>query len=218
MPEDRVEGATVRVDDASPVRLTDADGERAGAVLAAAFGDDPLFTYVHPDATNRQRGGVLFPLLVRYFCLAGAGWAALDTKGEPVGVALWRHSLDGPPNQEFLRRSGLASADDLLGKAEATRLWQTTRAIEAVMEDLVPAPHLYLPLLGVDPRHRRRGLGSALVRRFLEDAAIQHLPACLWTVQPRSVGFLAGHGLSARATGIEPASGLRYWVFGRDPA
>ena len=44
------------------------------------------------------------------------------------------------------------------------------------------APHWYLPLIGVDPRHQGQGLGSAMLEKIAD--AIRHGPRAALTLHP----------------------------------
>jgi hypothetical protein len=39
------------------------------------------------------------------------------------------------------------------------------------------------------------------------------VPACLWTVDAKGVAYYRRHGYDLVAEGVEPASGLPYWIF-----
>jgi ribosomal protein S18 acetylase RimI-like enzyme len=59
-----------------------------------------------------------------------------------------------------------------------------------------------LHLLGVDPNHRRRGLGRLLVERFAADAAANAaaaIRAVAWPDDPIAVAFFRGVGFEAEA-------------------
>src|SRR5258706_6868028 len=69
------------------VRLPAAGIEAAGRAPALAFQDDPLQTYVLPDAKERARlSPAHFTALVRYGHLFGE---VFTTGGSPEGVAVW---------------------------------------------------------------------------------------------------------------------------------
>jgi ribosomal protein S18 acetylase RimI-like enzyme len=204
------EGATV---DAREIRLTEGDAEPAGAVLFAAFRDYPLFPYLLPDAAARHRLlPAFFVAAVRYGCLCGEAWAVAPA-AQLAAVALWLPAPGAEPTPERLERSGMARLPDLLGADAWGRFEASTGAIEAAQERAVPPPHRYLWGIGVDPAWQRRGLGGALLRRFRSRAAADGVPACTWTVEAEGVPYYRSHGYDVVAEGVEPASGLPYWIF-----
>jgi GNAT superfamily N-acetyltransferase len=203
--------------DGRVVRLSEADAERAAAVLVRAFRDDPFHVYLFPDPDARDRLWLaLYTAAVRFGCLYGESWAVTDPAVEALAaVGFWFPVPGGEFTPERMERSGLAAAAALWGAGDWQRFETALAAIEAAKRQLVPTPHWYLLTVGTDPAWQRRGLGGALIERFLARAATDRVPACLWTMQPANVPFYQRHGLAVAADNIEPSSGLRYWIFRR---
>jgi ribosomal protein S18 acetylase RimI-like enzyme len=195
------------------IPLTEADAEEAGSILLAAFRNYPLFSWLLPDARARDRLlPAFFVAAVRYACLCGEAWA-VTTNDRLAAVAVWLAVPGAEPTSEQLERSGMARLPELLG-ADVWRRFETTAgAIEAAQEQAVPPPHRYLWGIGVDPTWQRRGLGGALLQCFGSRAAAEGVPACLWTVDAKGVAYYRRHGYDLVAEGVEPASGLPYWIF-----
>lgn len=61
-------------------------------------------------------------------------------------------------------------------------------------------PHWYLPLIGVDPLHQGRGLGSALLRHALRQCDRDHVPAYLESSNPANIPLYERHGFKVLAT------------------
>lgn len=61
-------------------------------------------------------------------------------------------------------------------------------------------PHWYLPLIGVDPDHQRRGYGAALMAPALAACDRDGLPAYLESSNPANVPFYDRLGFRALAT------------------
>jgi ribosomal protein S18 acetylase RimI-like enzyme len=199
------------------VRLTGADAERAGTVLARAFRDDPFHIYFLPDAAARDRLlPAFYTTAVRYGCLYGETWGvAPEPGGELAAVGFWLPMPGADFTPERMERSGMAGTPNLLGADAWERLEATAAAIEAAQDQVVPLPHWYLTAIGVDPSWQRQGLGGTLVQRFMARATADGVPACFWTVQPANVPFYERHGFTIVAEGVEPKSGLPYWIFRR---
>jgi ribosomal protein S18 acetylase RimI-like enzyme len=201
----------------SLVRLTEVDAERAGAGLARAFATDPLFAYMLPDVETRRR---LFPwwfaTCVRYGCQCGDVWAVVNGPDRDLlGIAIWLRLPDGDFTPERLERAGFGAAPAVIGEAAWKRLATANGYMDETQAQVVPPPSLYLLQLGIEPDHQGRGLGGFLLRRFLAAAQDAGLAACLGTFEPNNVGFYRRHGLEVVADKVEPASQLRFWIFGR---
>ena len=68
--------------------------------------------------------------------------------------------------------------------------------------------HWYLPLIGVDPAHQRRGHGDALMRYALEQIDREKVAAYLESSNPRNLSLYRRHGFEELGTiqvGSSPA-------------
>jgi ribosomal protein S18 acetylase RimI-like enzyme len=61
-------------------------------------------------------------------------------------------------------------------------------------------PHWYLPLLGVDPLHHGKGLGSALLRHALDMCDQDSKYAYLESSNPRNITLYQRHGFELLGT------------------
>jgi hypothetical protein len=151
------EAATVR-------KALDAEAAALAGVLARAFFDDPVFTWVLRGDMRRmkilRRGFELFLRRV---------WMAEEqtfTTGGAVGVAVWE-----PPGQW---KHGTVEQLRLLRAMLAVFARHLPRVVRAltVLETGHPpepahAPHYYLAFLGLDLPWQGRGLGGALLAPVL---------------------------------------------------
>lgn len=150
-----------------------ADHDRAVDVLTRAFAADPAARWVFPDDRTYLHW---FPRFVKAFAgkafACGTAWAVDDLSG----VALWL-----APN--------VHPDEEAVGKVMERSVREDRRdEVAALMERMErshpEAPHWYLPLIGVVPEHRRRGLGTALLHPVLRaldrDGAIAYLEATSW--------------------------------------
>jgi len=98
--------------------------------------------------------------------------------------------------------------------------WQVARRWEVVFETLEalhPAePHWYLGMLGVARSAQRRGVGAALLSRWLADVDRDRLPAYLETDREQNIRFYERVGFALE--GETPVLGVRAWRMKRPPA
>ncbi|MEA2585781.1 MAG: hypothetical protein QOF33_3866 [Thermomicrobiales bacterium] len=196
--------------------LADGDVVAAGAAIARAFQDEPMLVHVLPDPTERaRRAPAFFAQGLAFARLVGAAYAPVA--GPTAAVFGWPLPLEELP-PERLAAAGLQPLPDVLGAEAAARFAALEASVEAAQARLVPPPCWYLAAIGVDPAHQGQGIGGALARAVLAQAAAAGLPACLWTDRAANLPFYRGLGMGLVGEGVAPGSGLRYWIFRRDPA
>jgi ribosomal protein S18 acetylase RimI-like enzyme len=77
-------------------------------------------------------------------------------------------------------------------------------------------PHWYLPLIGVDPAYRGRGIGSSLLRRALHTCDEQRLPAYLEATSPLNKALYGRHGFEVVGE-IQAGASPPMWPMLRKP-
>jgi GNAT superfamily N-acetyltransferase len=197
------------------VPLKDGDIDEAGAACARAFHDVGLMQLVLPNPLEREKSAsVMFDQGIRFAKLVGVAYVPA---GNPNGLLLgWRLPV-AEPSLEQMMEAGLAPLHELIGKEPVARFEDLVGQIEAHQTRLISLPCWYLAVLGVDPVHQGKGIGSALVRAFLARADTDGIPSCLWTTTQANVGFYESFGYKVAAEDVVPDSELRYWIFERAP-
>lgn len=194
--------------------LHPADLETTAAALARAFHDDPLQTFILPDAEERaRRSPAHFAPILRYGQLFGEVFTA---PGRAAGAAVVL-----PPNEwditpERAAAAGFDEWPNTLGAVAAQRFSAALSALEPFHHRDVPSAHWYILLLGVSPEAQGTGLGRALLQPVLDRATAAGQPCYLETAQPKNVGFYQHLGFQVLVDMVEPSSGLRLWTFRRD--
>ncbi len=165
--------------------LVPADIYRATAVLVLAFAHDPVARWQYPDPAQYLR---LFPSFVRAFGGSAVVQETARYVGEHVGAALWL-----PPGTDLDHAA-----------IEATLPEDRRAEITAVSEELSPhhpsEPHWYLPLVGVDPAHQRRGYGALLLEDTLRRCDRDHVSAYLESTNPANIPLYERHGFELQGT------------------
>jgi ribosomal protein S18 acetylase RimI-like enzyme len=193
-------------------RLADAEREAAGLVLARAFRDNPLnVAVIGRDPARRLRANLhgiraLLPVAQAHGLVLRAGG-----RGAPRAVLVatgpFAWPLPPPPLGVALRRA--------LGQGlRVARRWGLVFAALARVHPR--EPHCYLATLGVDPEAQSRGVGGALLARWLAGVDADALPAWLETDRERSVGFYRRHGFEVRLQ--TSALGKPIWCMWRPAA
>jgi GNAT superfamily N-acetyltransferase len=162
-------------------RSSDTDLPTLGRVLAAAFHDDPVISWMVPDAARRHRD---LPAIMQLLAARLQPHGGNHLNDTATGAAVW-----APPGATF--DPALAA---LAGDATA----RTGAMMELLDRNHPHEPdHLYLALLGVVPDHQGIGVGSALLRAVLERADRDGTPAYLEATSPRNRALYERHGFVA---------------------
>ena len=157
-------------------------------VLTLAFSDDPMTRWTWPD-------GPLFLATFPGFAKAFGGAAFDRGSAHHVGcaaAALWLPPGVGPDEAELDRILEKTMPETV--KADGARL------MEQMARHHPAEPHWYLPLIGVDPAHRGKGLGGALLNHALTACDRDGSLAYLESTNPRNISLYERHGFQRLAT------------------
>jgi ribosomal protein S18 acetylase RimI-like enzyme len=185
-------------------------------MLARAFDVDPIWSTLWPDAGRRaaqlQR---MFAALART-SIAADGYAAMIDGHR--GAALWL-----PPGRDTrlgaVVRSRFAMPRMILrmSRAEARSLLAMVTLLEKRHAALVPEPHWYLWVVGVEPHLHGQGLGTLLVRDGLARADRDGSAVYLETETAGNVAFYEGLGFEVVEELVAPGVGVPLWLMVRRP-
>jgi ribosomal protein S18 acetylase RimI-like enzyme len=165
---------------------TAADAERCVAVLALAFSSDPPCRWTWPDPQQYLEA---FPRFARAF---GGGAIEHGTANYHEGfsaVALWL-----PPGVAPDEASLVSVMQETVAEAQRDVVFSMFEQMDAYHPR---EAHWHLPLIGVDPAHQEKGVGSALLRHVLNACDGQKLPAYLEATSARNVALYERHGFDA---------------------
>ncbi|HEX7168892.1 MAG TPA: GNAT family N-acetyltransferase [Acidimicrobiales bacterium] len=168
---------------------TDDDGPALIGFLSRAFATDPLFEWVFPDEERRVADlALLFELV----------WAANSRLGHSLitddrtGIAMW-----APPGQWKTPPETAMTYGPRLVEAYAEDDMRRLMSFhDAVDEHHPEESHYYLGVLGVDPDHHARGIGSACLAAGLAVADAAHQPAYLETTNEKNLPLYERHGFA----------------------
>ena len=173
----------------TPLPVTEtssADTERAVAVIGLAFTADPVFRWIFPDPGRYLR---YFPAFLRVLASAAVQHGTALQVGDCAAAALWLPPNAAPDRAALsaIMREGVAADRQAEFFAFAERM-RSHRPSE---------PHWWLPMIGVDPLHRHKGFGSALLQHALVRCDSDHMPAHLETGNPANVPLYERHGFKS---------------------
>jgi len=194
-----------------PLGRSDVRG--AARVLAKAFYDDPVTSWMLPDDSSRLTALTrAFAPLARHHFLPRAG-SEVGVRDGVVGAAtLW-----DPPGQ---RKPGLV--EQLI--TTPTMLWAfrsrvpaSMRVMELMEKHHPEEPHWYLMLIGSDPAVRGAGFGHALMRSRLDRCDAEGSPAYLENSNPKNEAYYLRFGFEIMGEIKLPDGGPPMWPMWRNP-
>lgn len=189
----------------------------AAAIQGRAFFDDPLFRFTFPDDAERRER---LPWSMQLGIACGLLSGHVDTTaGAMRGHAVWLRPGATALTPQMLSDAGFAEAPDRMGEAALTRFEKFMDLTSEVHGRLIPGPHWYLMILGVDPPFQGQGVGSALIARTLALADADRLPCYLDTTKERNLVFYRKHGFEVRheADIVDGGDSVRVWMMIRQP-
>jgi ribosomal protein S18 acetylase RimI-like enzyme len=168
---------------------TEADEARVIDALKLAFVADPATRWVWPDPQE---------YLSHFYSFAKAfGGKAFVNKsahyvGDYSGAALWLPPDVHPDVDQLISLLQRTGSDE--AKKDGPEIFEK-------MSGYHPnEPHWYLPLLGVDPIHHGKGLGSALLQHVLVMCDQDNKYAYLESSNPRNIPLYKRHGFEMLGT------------------
>jgi GNAT superfamily N-acetyltransferase len=194
----------------APLEASPRQIKTLSSALAAAFEDDPVFSWLLPAPSRRCAR------LVRFFALelrhivfpVGRAWTTEGGAGA---------SLELPPGRWKMPMRAQLRHGPEFARVFGLRLPLATALISLMEHRHLREPHYYIPYVGVTPEAQGRGLGSALMRPTLERCDRERLPAYLEATSERNVALYLRLGFQHMGE-FSLASSPPLWPMRRDPA
>jgi ribosomal protein S18 acetylase RimI-like enzyme len=168
-----------------PQLATAERAEAAGALIAHAFLDDPVMSWVFAEPGARSKLEAFFGFLtVEAYVPLGATTLTAEA------CAVWTPPL--PPEwpaervERFRAVMGEACTPEDLARLQA--MGEATEAVHPTES------HWYLSVLAVHPHLRGHGFGGALLEHTLRRVDADGLPAYLESTNPRNVSLYERYG------------------------
>lgn len=188
------------------LRLTRKDRDAGAAVLGRAFAEYELLRYYFQDEMERHAIAVTLGFVELSVCLKYGEVYASSAKIE--GVAAWLPPGKAPFGGWQLIHSVPLSVLFRFGRQGASRMRAYGRYIDNLHRKLVPYPHCYLQIIGVDPAYQGQGFSSQLVRPMLECIDQEHLPCFLETNTEKNVAIYQRFGFEVVSVDKVPGTEL----------
>jgi GNAT superfamily N-acetyltransferase len=158
-----------------------------GDVLAAAFHDDPVLSWMVPDEPRRR---ATLPGLMRLLAARFQPHGENHINDTGTGAAVW-----SPPHATFSQDDDEWFESELVGLA-GVDLARIGEVVELLESNHPKDSHYYLNLLGVTPDQQGHGVGSALLRAVLDRADREGAAAYLEATSPKNRALYERHGFA----------------------
>lgn len=195
-------------DGSEMLRLTLKDRDAGAAVLGRAFSEYELLQYYFQDTRERRAVASTVGFVALSVCLKYGEAYASSEKLE--GVAAWLPPGHAPFGVWQILRSVTPSVLFRFGRQGGSRMGAYGRYVDALHRRLVPYPHWYLEIIGVDPAYHGQGFSSRLVRPVLERIDRERMPCFLETSSSKNVAIYRRFGFEVisehRVSGTEVTS------------
>lgn len=192
------------------------EAKRAAFVIASAFMDDPLASFILPF--RRSRFHTLNKFFLLYAQINIEKGCAFGVGEPPQGIAFWEF-----PDQEpaSIRLSSLVGLLPLIFTVYPLGLFRARKIIAKTNEmhqKYASFRHYYLDNLGVLETARGKGLASLLLRPVLEQADAQGIPVYTDTVTRANVSLYEHFGFVCQEEAAIPGTGVTVFALFRQPA
>jgi GNAT superfamily N-acetyltransferase len=184
---------------------------RVAAVLADAFIDDPVFTWLLPGRLRQEaRLRAMFAAEMEQYVLpSGTVWTTSGYDGAVTEL---------PPGAWEMPSSATLKEALKWLRAFGMRLPLATRVQHAMEERHLREPHFYVRTIGVRTALQGQGVGSALMQPTFQRADSAGLPTYLEASSERSAALYERLGFMHMDVLELPEGGPPLWRMRRPPA
>lgn len=191
--------------------------EATAQLLASTFDDDAAYRYLFPRQHARARGlADFFTRNLRTHLPHRCTYVAYERTGEPLATVTLRPPEGVPISMLTMLRRGLVPFALAHGRSGVRRLLWLKDTYDALEQRVArAAPHWHVHMMAVRRDRQGQGVGSALLRRVLEQtAATTEHATVLTTHSPENVVFYRRAGFEVFAQEqLEPPGDRAYTVW-----
>jgi len=193
-----------------PIRVADrGDAGPLAASLARAFFDDPVMEFLVPDeARRRERLAKFFEVA---FTVQHGPHGSCYTDTDRSGASFW-----DPPGHWKMTLGQIVRGSPALIGALRLRVPKALRLLSMVEREHPRGEHWYLAVLGTDPVHQGKGIGSSLLRPVLERCDHDGVGAYLESSKKSNIAYYRRHGFEVTGE-ITVPGGPTVWPMWRHP-
>jgi ribosomal protein S18 acetylase RimI-like enzyme len=192
-------------------KASHADTGRLAVSLARAFDDDPVINWLARKDNKRAQGiECLFRSCIADLCLPHEHVFATE---DLFGGALWYP----PGTSEISLVRQLSLAKKIIPFAGWTGLLRLAMAQDNSHKKKPREKNYYLQFIGVDPKHRGRGTGAALIKPIMDICDNERCGAYLESSKETNIGFYRRFGFEVTGKIVLGKGAPPVWSMWRKP-
>lgn len=194
----------------NPRSVTDVDISACAALLAVAFFDDPVHSFIWPDPAARRRAlPRFFDASLRFDHVLGGEVQMIDGSDGAAGVALW-----DPPGWRQPTSALVRSLPRLL-PAVGRRVRAAADVRSALEATRPPGLHRHLNNIATAPDVRGTGYGRALMVAGIDACECDGVDAHLVCTRESTVPYYESFGFDVTEAVTVPRGGPKLWAMVR---
>jgi GNAT superfamily N-acetyltransferase len=161
----------------------------AAQVLGKSFMDYPIFSFILPERTYREKKiKFIFTFLINLGLLSGE---VLASSIKLEGVSIWIDSSSKKPSAIKILFCSLIPLFTRVNPMSAFRLIKIGQLKERVRKDILKGPYFLLDIIGVSPMHQNQGYARRIIETKLMEYDNQPNPCYLETSNKENLDFYA---------------------------
>ena len=186
----------------------------AGSVLSKAFNLDPIFSFLIPDTNQRLKTlNHYFQHVIKY----GIHYGEVYSSPNLEAISVWL----SPKNSSHTRWKAIKTGALVLPMKVKWKYLTLQNKIykftDNLHKKLVPDPHWYLSLIGVEPSHQGKGFGQQLLSTTINRIEPESKPIYLETNKEKNVELFKRFGFRILKKVIVPDTEIFHWSLLRNP-
>lgn len=190
-------------------KATKADVPAMAEMLSRAFHDDPVKIDLLPDPARRaKRGPALFTTFASFHLPNGEIYVTEGLEG----AALW-----DPPGHWKVPPTRIALNVPRTLRIFGLRLIRNLGVLADIEKAHPREPHYYLAVLGTDPSHQNKGIGTTLMAPVLAKCDQEGVGAYLESSKESNIAFYSRFGFKVTGEYVFRGRGAKVWFMWRDP-
>lgn len=178
-------------------------------MLSRAFHDDPVKIDLLPDAARRARRG---PALFTTFASFHLPNQQIYVTEGLEGAALW-----DPPGHWKVPVGRIALNIPRTLSIFGLRLIRNLGVLTDIEKVHPREPHYYLAVLGTDPAHQNKGIGTSLMAPVMAKCDQEGVGAYLESSKESNIAFYDRFGFKVTGEYVFRGGGAKVWFMWRDP-